>query len=84
MSLSRRLLLMAFVALAAVIATALYVGYRTGSIAGPSALEVATTGDLRSLYDSQDSSGSAVADFALRRLESVYYKPISPAGPAQR
>ncbi|MGB6520920.1 MAG: S41 family peptidase [Candidatus Cybelea sp.] len=81
MSLSRRLLLMAFVALAAVIATALYVGYRTGSIAGPSALEVATTGDLRSLYDSQDSSGSAVADFALRRLESVYYKPISPQVP---
>ena len=83
MSLSRRLLLMAFVALAAVIATALYVGYRTGSIAGPSALEVATTGDLRSLYDSQ-TPGSAVADFALRRLESVYYKPISTAGAAQR
>ncbi|HEY6486994.1 MAG TPA: S41 family peptidase [Candidatus Cybelea sp.] len=81
MSLTRRLLLTAFVALAAVIATALYVGYRTGSIAGPPGLQVATTGDLRSLYDSEDTSGSAVADFALRRLESVYYKPISPQVP---
>jgi carboxyl-terminal processing protease len=72
---------MVFAVLVAVIATALFAGYRTGAIAGSNALQVATTGDLRSLYDTADTSGSAIADFALRRLESVYYKPVSPQVP---
>lgn len=81
MSLSIRLLLTALVALALVAATALYVGYRTGAIAGQSVLEVATTGDLRALLPSHDSPGSAIADLALRRLEIEYYKPIAPQTP---
>lgn len=79
MSLSVRLLLTALVALAFVAATALYVGYRT--VAGQSVLEVASTGDLRSLFPSHDSPGSAIADLTLRRLESEYYKPIVPQTP---
>jgi carboxyl-terminal processing protease len=81
MSLSIRLLLTALVALALVAATALYVGYRSGAIAGQSVLEVATTGDLRALLPSQDAPGSAIADLALRRLEVEYYKPVAPQTP---
>jgi len=81
MSLSIRLLLTALVAFALVAATALYVGYRSGAIAGQSVLEVATTGDLRALLPSQDAPGSAIADLALRRLEIEYYKPIAPQTP---
>jgi carboxyl-terminal processing protease len=44
-------------------------------------LEVATTGDLRALLPSQDAPGSAIADLALRRLETEYYKPIAPQTP---
>jgi carboxyl-terminal processing protease len=81
MSLSIRILLTALVALALVAATALYVGYRSGAIAGQSVLEVATTGDLRALLPSQDAPGSAIADLALRRLEVEYYKPVAPQTP---
>ncbi|MGC9991018.1 MAG: S41 family peptidase [Candidatus Cybelea sp.] len=81
MSLSIRLLLTALIALALVAATALYVGYRTGTIAGQPVLEVATTGDLRDLLPTHDSPGSAIADLTLRRLEIEYYKPIAPETP---
>jgi carboxyl-terminal processing protease len=81
MTLSVRLLLTALVALTLVAATALYVGYRSGGIAGQSVLEVATTGDLRALLPSHDAPGSGIADLALRRLEIEYYKPIAPQTP---
>ncbi|HLY02329.1 MAG TPA: S41 family peptidase [Candidatus Cybelea sp.] len=81
MSLSIRLLLTTLIALAFVAATALYVGYRTGAIAGQSVLEVATTGDLRGLLPAHDAPGSAIADLTLRRLELEYYKPIAPETP---
>ncbi|MGC2634862.1 MAG: S41 family peptidase [Candidatus Cybelea sp.] len=81
MSLSIRLLLTALIALALVAVSALYIGYRSGGIAGQSVLEVATTGDLRALLPSQDAPGSAIADLALRRLEVEYYKPVAPQTP---
>jgi len=81
MSLSIRLLLTALIALALLAVSALYIGYRSGGIAGQSVLEVATTGDLRALLPSQDAAGSAIADLALRRLEVEYYKPVAPQTP---
>jgi carboxyl-terminal processing protease len=81
MSLSIRLLLTALIALALLAVSALYIGYRSGGIAGQSVLEVATTGDLRALLPSQDAPGSAIADLALRRLEVEYYKPVAPQTP---
>lgn len=62
-------------------AVLLFVGYRTGSIAHQSVLEVATTGDLRDLFGSRAASGSTLVDIALRRLESDYYKQIEPETP---
>ena len=62
-------------------AVLLFVGYRTGSIAHQSVLEVATTGDLRDLFGSRAASGSTLVDIALRRLESDYYKQIEPQTP---
>jgi hypothetical protein len=81
MRLSTRLLLTALAALAFVAVAALYLGYRNGEIAGQSLFEVATTGDLRGLFPSHDSPDSAIADLALQRLETVYYKPIAPQTP---
>jgi len=81
MSLTIRLLLTAFIALALVAATALFFGYRSGAIARQSVLEVATTGDLRGLLPANDAPGSAIADLTLRRLEIEYYKPIAPETP---
>jgi carboxyl-terminal processing protease len=81
MSLPIRLLLAALVAIALAGATALYVGHRTGSLAEQAVLEVATTGDLRGLFPSHDPPGSEIADLTLRRLESVYYKPVAPQTP---
>lgn len=81
MRLSSRFLLTALVALAVVAVAALYLGYRNGEIAGQSLFEVATTGDLRGLFPSHDSPNSAIADMALQRLETVYYKPVAPQTP---
>ncbi len=84
MSLSVRLILTLVVALSFVLVVALYAGYKTGAFAGQSVLEVATTGDLRGLLPMHDTPSSAIADLALRRLESAYYKPISPQTPLTR
>ncbi len=81
MSRSIRLLLTAFAAIAFVAVIAAYVGLRTGAFARQSVLEVATTGDLRGLLPSNDAPDAAIADLALRRLETVYYKPIAPQTP---
>jgi carboxyl-terminal processing protease len=80
MSRSPRLLPTALlvVALAAI---ALYIGYRTGPIGRQSVLEVATTGDLRDLFAPHDAGESMLADLALRKLETDYYKPIDPQTP---
>lgn len=81
MSLSIRFLLAALIALAAVAAIALYAGHRGGLMADQSVLDVATTGDLHGLFPSHDPPAAEIADLTLRRLESVYYKPIAPQTP---
>jgi carboxyl-terminal processing protease len=78
---SVRLLLTALLVIALATAGALFIGYRTGTLAGQSVLQVATTGDLRDLFASRDPSGTSLADAALERLESDYYKPIDPQTP---
>ncbi len=81
MTLSTRLLLTALVIAALAAAGALFVGYRTGIIAGQSGLQVATTGDLHDLFGAHDAGSSTLVDLTLRRLESAYYKPIEPQTP---
>jgi carboxyl-terminal processing protease len=75
-----RLLLTVLLVAAFAAASALYVGYRTGAIARQAVLEVATTGDLRDLF-AHEATGSMLANLALRKLESDYYKPIDPQTP---
>ncbi|MBV9333973.1 MAG: S41 family peptidase [Candidatus Eremiobacteraeota bacterium] len=81
MNRSRRPLLtvLLFVALAAVAAAA--IAYRTGVLRHQGVLEVATTGDLRDLFSPREPQGPMLADVALRKLESDYYKPIEPQTP---
>jgi carboxyl-terminal processing protease len=66
--------------LAVTAAGAFAVAYRSGVIARSSVLEVATTGDLRDLF-TPHQTGSMLADIALRKLESDYYRPIDPQTP---
>lgn len=81
MSRSLRLLLIALIVVATAAVASLVIGYRNGTLAGRSVLEVATTGDLRGLFAPRVPTASMLADLALRRLESDYYKPIEPQTP---
>ncbi len=81
MSLPIRLFLTALLVVALAAGGALLIGYRTGMLAGQSVLQVATTGDLRDLFASRDAPNAIMADVALRRLESSYYKSIPPGTP---
>ena len=81
MSFSIRLALFALIAVLFAGTLAICSAYRSGALASQSVLEVATTGDLRGLFPSHDAPDSAIADLTLRRLESDYYKPISPQTP---
>jgi carboxyl-terminal processing protease len=81
MNRSVRLLLTALIVVAIAAAVTMLVGYRRGGLAGQSVLQVATTGDLRSLFAPRAPTASMLADLALRRLESDYYKPIEPQTP---
>lgn len=72
-----RFLLTVLVAVALAATVALYIGYRSGTVAGQSVMDVATTGDLREIFATHDAPGSATADLALRRLENTFYKPVS-------
>jgi carboxyl-terminal processing protease len=76
-----RLLVTALLVAALAVAGALFVGYRTGTFARQPVLEVATTGDVQDLFAPHDPNGSFVADLALRRLESAYYKTLDPQAP---
>ncbi len=76
-----RFVLTVLVVVAIAAAAALYLGYRPGTLAGQSVMEVATTGDLSDLFATHDAPGSAMADLALRRLENAFYKPVSPQTP---
>ncbi len=81
MSRSLRILMTALLVVVVAAATALFVGYRTGMLARQSVLEVATTGDLHDLFGPNETTGPMLANIALRRLESQYYKPVDPQTP---
>ncbi|MBV8067547.1 MAG: PDZ domain-containing protein, partial [Candidatus Eremiobacteraeota bacterium] len=76
-----RLLLTALFVVALAGVSAIVIAYKTGALARQSVLEVATTGDLRDLFSSHEPQGSMLANLALRKLESDYYKPIDPQTP---
>jgi carboxyl-terminal processing protease len=75
-----RLILTLFLVAALAAATALVVGSQTGLIPRDSVLEVATTGDFADLFAPHEP-GSTLANLALRKLESDYYKPVDPQTP---
>ncbi len=81
MSVRVRALLAALIVVTVAAGGALFVGYRTGQIAGADGIDVATTGDVSQLLSPQSSDGAALAGVALRRLEYVYYKPVDPQTP---
>ncbi|HEV7180249.1 MAG TPA: S41 family peptidase [Candidatus Baltobacteraceae bacterium] len=78
-----RALLAALIVVIAASAGALYIGYRNGVQAAQAptlSYNVATTGDVRSLFDS--GSGQAqLLDVAVRKLETNFYKPVDPQDP---
>ncbi len=77
---SSRFILTFLIVVAFAAATATLVGYRSGIFAGQSALDVATTGNLRDLF-AHNNPPADNADLALRRLENAFYKPIEPSTP---
>ncbi len=82
MTAKSRALLAALVVIVVAVAGALFVGYRSGvaSVHGSQGLDVATTGDVRSLLGGgQDDA--ALLDLALTKMDAVYYKPFSPQLP---
>jgi carboxyl-terminal processing protease len=81
MSLPLRLVLTALLVVVLAAGGAIFIGYRSGTLAGQSVLQVATTGDLRDLFATHDSPNGFMADLALQRLGSSYYKPIAPGTP---
>ena len=81
MTRSLRIVSVALLVLALAAIAALLSGYRSGAFSRQSVLEVATTGDLRDLFGPRSASGPVLANIALRRLESDYYKPIDPQTP---
>jgi len=81
MSLPIRLVLTALLVVALAAGGAIFIGYRTGILAGQSVLQVATTGDLRDLFAQHGDPDAFMADLALRRLETSYYKAVAPNTP---
>jgi carboxyl-terminal processing protease len=76
-----RALLAALVLLVAVVAGALYAGYRSAKPAERSSLDVATTGNVGDLFDANSGSAPQLIDLALHKLEAAYYKPVDPQAP---
>ncbi|MFY9885077.1 MAG: hypothetical protein WAK15_09905, partial [Candidatus Cybelea sp.] len=81
MSRSFRVLSTAILVVALAASAALFISYRWGPHARQSVLEVATTGDLRDLFGSNEPEDSMLVNIALRKLESDFYKPIDPQTP---
>jgi carboxyl-terminal processing protease len=81
MSRSQRLLTTAVLIVALGGATATFIAYHWGALAHQSVFEVATTGDLRDLFGSQAPQGPLLANRALRKLESDFYRPVEPQTP---
>jgi carboxyl-terminal processing protease len=81
MSPFRRLLLVALLVVTLAAAGAIAFAYRTGAFARQPVLQVASVGDLGDLFAPRAPSGPMLADRALQKLESDYYKPIDPQTP---
>ncbi len=81
MTLSIRVLLAVLLGAALSAAAVIFVVSRGGLADSRPTIEVATTGDLLDLFASNDASAGRMAELALRRLESSYYKPIDPQTP---
>jgi carboxyl-terminal processing protease len=81
MTVGIRALLAALVVIAVAAGSALFVGYRTGVLAAQSGIDVATTGDINTLFGNDSVNGPRLADLALKKLESSYYKPVDPQTP---
>src|SRR5215831_6968142 len=81
MNRSRRPLLTVLLVVALAAVSAVAIAYRSGVLRQQAVLEVATTGDLRDLFSPHEPQGSMLANVALRKLESDYYKPIDPQTP---
>src|SRR6516165_4484353 len=81
MTLRVRALLAALIVVTVAAAGALFVGYRTGVLAGQHGIDVATTGDVSDLFASNGADGTRMVDLALRKLESSFYKPVDPQTP---
>jgi carboxyl-terminal processing protease len=81
MSRSTRFLLATLLVAVFAAASAIFVSYRFEPGTRQSVLQVATVGDLRDLFAPRDPGGSTLADLALQKLESDYYKPIDPQTP---
>jgi carboxyl-terminal processing protease len=81
MTVGIRALLAALVVVAVAAASALFIGYRTGMLAAQHGIDVATTGDISTLFGEDGASGTRLVDLATRKLETAYYKPVDPDTP---
>ena len=81
MSVRIRALLAALIVIVVAAASALFIGYRTGMLAGQSGIDVATTGDVRDLFMDPSATGAQMTGLTLRKLESVFYQSVDPQTP---
>lgn len=78
MSVRIRALLAALIVIGVAAGAALFVGYRTGLLAGQNGIDVATTGNLNDLFVNGSADGAQLVNLTVRRLELNYYKPVDP------
>lgn len=84
MTVGIRALLAALVVVAVATASALFIGYRSTTLASQTGgFDVATTGDLSDLFAGGRMNGTRLVDIALAKLESAYYKPVDPQTPVR-
>lgn len=77
MTLRIRAVLAALIVIVVAASGALFIAHRTAAVR-QQGLVVATTGDVRDLFDPLDSSSPQLAGMALRKLEDTYYKAVDP------
>jgi len=77
MTLRIRAVLAALIVIVVAASGALFIAHRTAAVR-QQGLIVATTGDVRDLFDPVDSSSPQLAGLAMRKLEESYYKTVDP------
>jgi carboxyl-terminal processing protease len=83
MTLRIRALLAALIVVIVAAAGALFIAHRSGFVARQQGFDVATTGDVRDLFDPMEAGNPQLAALALRKLEDSYYKPVDPQTPLE-